>query len=252
MDNTAKQNKSKYLLAFFGYLVLRGDFDIVMLSCLPVGHTHEDIDQFFSRIATKLRRSASRSRKELAHVIEESYKMPSTNARPLVQHLDRVANFSHWIEPYLRRQNFIGIGLYRQFRIYRNSHGEAVVQCRPRCGFRDETETAIFYAQPPLQMLNVPPAQRKEKVDEDMRRLRQDIEAQITDRFIPSVHAEDLRQCVDALESKEELQFNWPDDGAFAQGADDADADGAVMADAAALVRVRVRVPRQMHTVTRS
>ena len=42
----------------FGYLDLLveyGAFKDVEVSFLPVGHTHEDIDQFFSRISVWLR-----------------------------------------------------------------------------------------------------------------------------------------------------------------------------------------------------
>ena len=49
LDNTSKQNKSKFFLGWCGYLILMGICDVVLISFLPVGHTHEDIDQFFSR-----------------------------------------------------------------------------------------------------------------------------------------------------------------------------------------------------------
>jgi hypothetical protein len=45
LDNTSKQCKSRYLLGFLGYLVHIGVFEEVVVSFLPVGHTHEDIDQ---------------------------------------------------------------------------------------------------------------------------------------------------------------------------------------------------------------
>ena len=49
LDNTSKQNKSQFLLAFCAYLILMGVTAVIVLSFLPVGHTHEDIDQLFSR-----------------------------------------------------------------------------------------------------------------------------------------------------------------------------------------------------------
>ena len=57
LDNTTKQCKSKYVFCFLALLVAWYLFTVVMLSFLMVGHTHEDIDQLFSRIATYLRKN---------------------------------------------------------------------------------------------------------------------------------------------------------------------------------------------------
>ena len=49
LDNTAKQCKSHYLFGFLGLLIKEDVFEKIIVSFLPVGHTHEDIDQLFSR-----------------------------------------------------------------------------------------------------------------------------------------------------------------------------------------------------------
>lgn len=49
LDNTSKQNKSKFMIGWLAYLVQLGLFRVIVVSFLPVGHTHEDIDQMFSR-----------------------------------------------------------------------------------------------------------------------------------------------------------------------------------------------------------
>lgn len=75
MDNTCRDNKNKYMLTFAALLVQLGIFEKVFmiinwfsayihylcpyiqqvkLGFLPVGHTHEDIDQRFSCISRKL------------------------------------------------------------------------------------------------------------------------------------------------------------------------------------------------------
>ena len=56
LDNTTKQNKGKFLVAYLAMLVKNGVFREVYLNFLPVGHTHEDIDQFFSRVSVFTRR----------------------------------------------------------------------------------------------------------------------------------------------------------------------------------------------------
>ena len=43
LDNTSRQNKNKYMLAYLACLVAWGVVREVVLSFLPVGHTHEDI-----------------------------------------------------------------------------------------------------------------------------------------------------------------------------------------------------------------
>lgn len=53
-DNSGKDNKSVYLLAFVGYLLLLGLTKQVEVHFLPVGHTHSRIDQAFSCINRKL------------------------------------------------------------------------------------------------------------------------------------------------------------------------------------------------------
>lgn len=45
MDNAANTNKNKYMLGWLALLVKRHVFNEIMLCFLPVGHTHEDIDQ---------------------------------------------------------------------------------------------------------------------------------------------------------------------------------------------------------------
>ena len=50
-----RENKNRYVLAFLKSLVDCGLFEHIYLNFLPVGHTHCDIDQLFSRIAVWMR-----------------------------------------------------------------------------------------------------------------------------------------------------------------------------------------------------
>ena len=50
-----RENKNRYLFAYFKSLVDCGIFEHIYLNFLPVGHTHCDIDQLFSRVATFLK-----------------------------------------------------------------------------------------------------------------------------------------------------------------------------------------------------
>ena len=97
LDNITKQCKSRFMLGWLAFLVLVGVFDKVILSFLPVGHTHEDIDQFFSRVAMYLRGHDARSRQELMAAVRAAYKMKN-GTRARTGHFENVANISHALE----------------------------------------------------------------------------------------------------------------------------------------------------------
>ena len=55
LDNSIKDNKNKYLMAFLCLLTARGVFEENQASFLLVGHTHEDIDAYFSHLSKALK-----------------------------------------------------------------------------------------------------------------------------------------------------------------------------------------------------
>jgi hypothetical protein len=97
LDNTTKQNKGKYLVAFCELLVSLKVCKEIKINFLPVGHTHEDIDQFFSRLAILLRRTDALSLPHLAKIIPSSYKTKEAQ-RPIVHIWDSLANISDWLK----------------------------------------------------------------------------------------------------------------------------------------------------------
>jgi hypothetical protein len=59
LDNTTRENKNRYVVSFLHMLVHFGIISYkVKLSFLPVGHTHEDVDRFFSRLSVWLKHRA--------------------------------------------------------------------------------------------------------------------------------------------------------------------------------------------------
>ena len=50
LDNSAKDNKNKYLMAFLSLLTTQDVFEEIHANFLLVGHTHEDIDAYFSHL----------------------------------------------------------------------------------------------------------------------------------------------------------------------------------------------------------
>ena len=63
----------RHVFGFLHYLVLKGVFDNIYVSFLPVGHTHEDIDQMFSRFAVYLKGNNVYDMDELFTALKTSF-----------------------------------------------------------------------------------------------------------------------------------------------------------------------------------
>jgi hypothetical protein len=85
LDNTTRENKNKTMLAALFLLVLHGHVRKIKLSFLPKGHTHEDIDSFFSDIAKILIRCAAYTPMKLKQLI-----MRCKGREPTVHDLEEV------------------------------------------------------------------------------------------------------------------------------------------------------------------
>jgi hypothetical protein len=55
MNNHVKDNENHYLLAFFSLLTTREVFKELKFGFLVVGHTHEDIDNYFGYVSKNLK-----------------------------------------------------------------------------------------------------------------------------------------------------------------------------------------------------
>ena len=130
LDNTTKQNKGRWLMAFLALLVEAGTFTKIIVSFLPVGHTHEDIDQFFSRIAMLLRRKDAHSRLALEKLLL-SLNCSSSDWGKVrkVTHWENVANISGWLEDKVHAMD--SITMWHQFKIMRcNTSGRTLLMAR--------------------------------------------------------------------------------------------------------------------------
>ena len=125
LDNTTKQNKGQFLYGFLALLVEKGIFETVVVSFLPVGHTHEDIDQLFSRISVWLRHNNAAGRVSLEKAIRHAYKFEKTGEPAKVVHWDTIANISDWLRPYTN--DFAeGCMQYRHCRFFRSAADKKV------------------------------------------------------------------------------------------------------------------------------
>ena len=88
LDNTARENKNSTVFGYLSMLVERGIFKKIKVNFLLVGHTHDHIDQMFSRFSKKLARCDAFTLPTLSRMITEAY-----TPKPDVQHLDEVYDF---------------------------------------------------------------------------------------------------------------------------------------------------------------
>ncbi|XP_061170056.1 uncharacterized protein LOC133179284 [Saccostrea echinata] len=83
--NSAKDNRNHILMGFLANLVQRGIFKKIKF--LMVGHTHEDVDQMFSRLSVHLSRMAVPTLSRLQELVQEAYS-------PIpVHHLDNLWDY---------------------------------------------------------------------------------------------------------------------------------------------------------------
>jgi len=196
-----------------------GVTSVIVLSFLPVGHTHEDIDQFFSRIAVYLRYHNARDRHELLEAIRAAYQDRDGN-RPHAEIWDRVANISEWLEPNINK--FDRISRYYQFIIKKSSTGNVIVRARPwPTSSKNEWvslsteefsfETPVFKSPPPASFIAVPPSQRREVPE---KKILDKYKKSLTDiaqtRSLSPANLNDLHHCLQLMASSDHLLFNWP------------------------------------------
>jgi hypothetical protein len=100
LDNPTGENKHKYLLAFCSWLIHIGWFKEIVISFLPPGHTHIDIDQMFSTFAIWLLRNAVLFITGFIAALAKAYnKSPST--RPTGSYLQQIYNWKGFLAPHM-------------------------------------------------------------------------------------------------------------------------------------------------------
>ena len=95
LDNSAKDNKNKYLMAFLSLLTARGVFEEIQAGFLLVGHTHEDIDAYFSHLSKALK---SKNTFVLADLMKAF--MQSQDLSFMPEFIQEVVDFKSFIHGY--------------------------------------------------------------------------------------------------------------------------------------------------------
>ena len=117
LDNTCRDNKNRYVFAFCQSLVDMGLFQEIEINFLPVGHTHCDIDQLFSRISVHLYGNNCLNFRDLLR--------KARMACSMIKYTEHLRGFADWKYHCLYHRlivsgtNFKGYQKFRQFRFVR-------------------------------------------------------------------------------------------------------------------------------------
>ena len=158
LDNTTKENKNNMLFAYLAWLLQREVFQAIEVSFLPVGHTHEDIDQLFSCTSRRLRDRDVKTRKEFERELEMSYR--GLMGKPIVGHVDSVIDWKKWLEDnklYIEMPPFTQ---YHHFRLERDAERVVRICCKDKYSDKDwkplraseNTGHAILVPHMPLEL----------------------------------------------------------------------------------------------------
>eukprot|EP00873_Tetraselmis_striata_P004321 jgi/Tetstr1/424585/TSEL_015110.t1 len=97
MDNTVRENKNRNVAALCNWLVSIGICDVIHLFFLPVGHTHERVDQIFSRISLALSRSSAYTIEAFLDLVAKAF-----SPTPEIAELSFSLDFSEWLRPHFQ------------------------------------------------------------------------------------------------------------------------------------------------------
>ncbi|KAL3687668.1 hypothetical protein R1sor_013977 [Riccia sorocarpa] len=93
LDNTVRENKNNILFAYLAMLLDRNIFTKIKLGFLLVDHTHDFVDQMFSRFSQALRRENAFTMSRLRSVIQNSY-----DPKPITSVILQTWDFKNFIE----------------------------------------------------------------------------------------------------------------------------------------------------------
>lgn len=151
LDNVGT-NKSIMLLAYISWLVMSGAFKKVKVNFLIVGHTHENIDQMFSRFSVRLKRKLALTLDEMMEIAKECF-----TDGIFTTAVAKVHDLKSWFSG--RYENVCGISTQQTFKAYKNEDGDVVVQ------YKMYSTDIKWLPEEGLKVLNSMPEELPEFVD---------------------------------------------------------------------------------------
>lgn len=143
LDNCTRENKNRYFMAYVEYLLGKRLFDHVEVSFLPIGRTHEDIDQLFSRTSERLRSKNAITLKDMQSELYSVY-----NDNTTLRHMGKISNWSGLClqERCLTRMTNFSKNRYFLF-VQANSTVGEVTECHVKVCCRDHGSTSEWKEQ---------------------------------------------------------------------------------------------------------
>ncbi len=132
VDNCTKENKNRYFFSYVESLIRWRLFDEIQVAFLPVGHTHEDIDQTFSRTSDRLRCNDAVTLCDLHSELRQVY-----NDQTTVGAMNSVANWSGLCEDEKCLTNLKSFSKYRYFKFHREESSTEIC-CMIRVNVTDD------------------------------------------------------------------------------------------------------------------
>jgi hypothetical protein len=137
MDNTVRENKNYTLLTFMALLKRLNIFKAIEISYLPVGHTHEDVDQMFGCISRVLKNAKCGSVEAMHDIVRAAY-----TPAPKCIHIDVVGDFRSWLKPYFPDTALHNITVPQCFRLASKPKQAACPSVSPADTMNDPTHVA--------------------------------------------------------------------------------------------------------------
>ncbi len=132
VDNCTKENKNRFFFSYLESLIRWKLFDEIVVGFLPVGHTHEDIDQTFSRTSDRLRCNDAMTLEDLHGQLRHVY-----NSNTSVCAMNNVANWSGLCEIERCLTNVKNFSKFRYFKFYRLQETQ-IISCMISVGVTDD------------------------------------------------------------------------------------------------------------------
>ena len=122
LDNSAKDNKNRYVMAFCSLLTAKRVFKEVTVGFLIVGHTHEDIDVHFSYLSKLLKMKNTCVHTDLMKAFMDSQKTTAF----IPELVQEVADFKKFLQGYQHNgaNKLIELGEMHLFKFYVEEKGD--------------------------------------------------------------------------------------------------------------------------------
>ena len=161
-DNCAGENKNRYLMGYLSWLVHQGAFDHIYFNFLPVGHTHEDIDQLFSNLHKIRMQGTCHTPAEFYTLLRSAY-LDGPHA-PMFHSMPVIYDWKEWFTPHLN--DIKNHSKPRHFHIFRiQCHVTLTAKATPLT-LEESAPVILFQSAPQGLPITCPPLPLENQVNE--------------------------------------------------------------------------------------